>query len=235
MSELVQVENNNAFTTSLIIGEEFGVAHNEVLKKIRSFTGEILPVSFNNMYKPFNYVNDRGREYPAYKINRDGYMFLVMNIGTKKANSKKLMFIEAFNKMEKYILNNSNNEWLTAREQTKEVRRIETDTIKEFVEYAKSQGSGSPKWYFKHYTNATYKALGLLSSKVPKTRDTLDLLELNHLIVAEDIISKIIKSEMEKETHYKVIFERCKIALDNFAKAILIGSSNYNKLLKIEN
>ena len=221
--ELVEIENGMVFTTSNKIAEEFGIMHKHILEKIESFTAEISTVKFNEMYREFEYTNSRNRKYRSYKINRDGYMFLVMNIANKKANDKKLKFIEAFNLMEKTILNNINQEWVTTREQGKLIRRIETDTIKEFTEYAKSQGSKSAQFYYKHYTSATYKALQLLENKKPKTRETLDLLELHQLLLAEDIVTKTIKKEMENKEHYKVIFEKCKIALENFANSVLIG------------
>ena len=43
-------------------------------------------------------------------------MFLVMNISTKKAHTKKLQFIRAFNEMEKALLNHQNIEWNKTRE-----------------------------------------------------------------------------------------------------------------------
>lgn len=221
--ELVEIENGMVFTTSNKIAEEFGIMHKHILEKIDSFTDEISTVKFNEMYREFEYTNSRNRKYKSYKINRDGYMFLVMNIANKKANDKKLKFIEAFNLMEKTILNNINQEWVTTREQGKAIRRVETDTIKEFTEYAKNQGSKSAQFYYKHYTSATYKALQLLENKKPKTRETLDLLELHQLLLAEDIVTKTIKREMEKQEHYKVIFEKCKVALENFANSVMIG------------
>lgn len=222
MSELVVIENNKMYTTSNIVSEEFGIMHKHILEKIQSFTDEISAMKFNEMYREFDYTNERNRTYKSYKVSRDGYMFLVMNISTKKANNKKLMFIDAFNAMEKIILNQTNTEWLTSREQGKAIRKTETDTIKEFTKYATLQGSKSAQFYYKHYTNATYKALSLLEHKKPKTRETLDLLQLHQLLLAEDIVTKVIKQEMENKEHYKVIFERCKIALSIFADSLMI-------------
>ena len=222
MGSLVEIKNNKVFTTSNIIGEEFEISHNEILKKIKSFTGEIIPVRFNEMYREFEYENSRKRKYKSYEINRDGYMFLVMNISTKKANSKKLSFIDAFNKMEQILLNQENTEWTVSREQGKQIRKAETDAIQSFVEYAIQQGSQNAKMYYKHYTNATYKALTLLEHKKPKTRETLDLLELHQLLLAEDLIRRTILEEMKNKEHYKVIFEKCKNVLENFANALNI-------------
>lgn len=230
MSELVEMKNGKVFTNSNIIAEEFGIMHKNILEKVASFTAEISAVRFNEMFKEFDYINSRNRKYKSYKINRDGYMFLVMNISTKKANDKKLAFIDAFNLMEQTLLNQHNSEWITSREQGKQIRKQETDAIKEFTEYATKQGSKSAKFYYKHFTNATYKALSLLEYKQPKTRETLDLLELNQLLLAEDLVKRTILKEMEDNEHYKVIFEKCKNALVLYANSL-----NLNRLITKSN
>lgn len=102
MNNLVNMVDGEARTTSNLMGEEFGIAHNEILKKLKKLTGEISPVRFNEMYIEGT-RESRGRSFKNYSINRDGYMFLVMNISTKAANSKKLAFIDAFNEMEGHI------------------------------------------------------------------------------------------------------------------------------------
>lgn len=226
MGNLVTLENGYVYTTSNLVGEEFRIMHKHILEKIESFKDEISAVRFSQMYKEFDYTNSRGRTYKSYKINRDGYMFLVMNISTKRANEKKLLFIDAFNAMEKMLLNHQNNEWITTREQGKAIRKAETDVIKEFTDYATKQGSKGSQYYYKHYTNATYKALQLLENKKPKTRETLDLLQLHQLLLAEDVVTRTIKREMENGEHYKVIFEKCKTSLENFANGLMIKKLN---------
>ena len=155
-------------------------------------------------------------------MTRDGFSLLVMGFTGKEALKWKLKYIEAFNLMEKTILNQQNNEWLTTREQGKQIRKAETDVIQEFTDYAIKQGSQGAKFYYKHYTNATYKALKLMEHKKPKTRGTLDLLQLHQLLLAEDIVTRTIKKEMEAGEHYKVIFEKCKVSLENFARGLIL-------------
>ena len=103
MKNLVEMICGEAKTTSNLIGEELGIAHNEILKKLKKITGEISPLRFNQMYVEGT-REAKGRSFKNFTINRDGYMFLVMNISTKKANSKKLAFIDAFNEMEAHII-----------------------------------------------------------------------------------------------------------------------------------
>lgn len=226
MVNLVEVVKGEPRTTSDLVGKEFGIAHNELLKKLTSFIGEISPVEFSEMYKEDSRII-RGREFKTYNMNRDGYMFLVMNISTKKAHGKKLSFIRAFNEMEKRLValnhNSSDNEWLKVRSQSKALRLQQTDVIKDFVEYATLQGSKSAKFYYKHVTNATYKALNLIQHKKPKLKDTLDCMELSQLMVAENVAKLSIKRHMENNEHYKAIFVLVKQDLEKLSATLMIG------------
>ena len=224
--ELVKVNQNKVFADSRIIADTFGKAHRNVMRDIESLIENLNENNAQNITLLFSkkkFINEINREYFYYEMNRDGFSLLVMGFTGKKAFQWKIKFIEAFNLMEKTLLNKSNEEWITTREQGKLIRRNETDTIQEFTDYAISQGSKSAQFYYKHYTNATYKALQLLENKKPKTRETLDLLQLHQLLLAEDIVTKTIKREMENKEHYKVIFEKCKISLENFANSLMIS------------
>ena len=225
MVNLVEVIHGEPRTTSDLIGKEFSIQHNELLKKIDNLTGEISPMRFNEMYQEFE-REVRGRQFKTYSISRDGYMFLVMNISTKKAHSKKLQFIDAFNEMEKALIkqfeNSKDNEWLKVRTQSKQMRLQQTDVIKEFVEYAIGQGSKSAAKYYIHYTNATYRALHLIQHKKPKLKDTLDMLELSQLMVAENVAKKSIKKHMDAGEHYKTVFVLVKQDLESLADTLLI-------------
>lgn len=224
--ELVKINQNKVFADSRIIADTFGKAHRNVMRDIESLIENLNENNAQNITLLFSkkkFINEINREYFYYEMNRDGFSLLVMGFTGKKAFQWKIKFIEAFNLMEKTLLNKNNEEWLTTREQGKLIRRNETDTIQEFTDYAISQGSKSAQFYYKHYTNATYKALQLLENKKPKTRETLDLLQLHQLLLAEDIVTKTIKREMENKEHYKVIFEKCKISLENFANSLMIS------------
>lgn len=223
--DLVKVNQNAVFADSRIIAEYFNKAHRQVLQSIDNLIenlNEADAEKYATLFKRKEWINELNRKYPYYEMNRDGFSLLVMGFNGKDALKWKLKFIEAFNLMEKTILNQQNNEWITTREQGKLIRKNETDVIQEFTNYAKEQGSQSAQFYYKHYTNATYKALQLLENKKPKTRETLDLLQLHQLLLAEDIVTKTIKQEMENKEHYKVIFEKCKIALEKFANSLMI-------------
>jgi len=86
----------------LKIAETFGKRHDNVIRKLESLD---LPKSFNALnFEPVKYIDSKGEKRPMYNVTRDGFTFLVMGFTGKKAANFKIAYIEAFNKMEQYIL-----------------------------------------------------------------------------------------------------------------------------------
>jgi len=226
-AEIVSVRGKHMFTNSLKYSEEFKQTHRDILKKINSLTSEYKHTL--KWFKKEYFINERNREFPYYEMTRDGYIFLIMQMGRAKNKDsrdlfveKQTKFIDAFNKMEQMLLQQQNTEWVESRSQSKIARREETDTIQKFIEYATEQGSSKAKFYYKHFTKATYKALSLLERKNPLTRDTLNLMQLYQLVVAENIVKNVIKNAMVENVFYKDIYEMSKEALDKYAESINI-------------
>lgn len=97
MKDLVFISNNQVVVSSRIVAERFNKEHKHVLENIR----RILAAE-NSATKFFQQSMFwcRGRDYPEYYMNRDGFMLLVMGFTTKPAMQVKLAFINAFNEME---------------------------------------------------------------------------------------------------------------------------------------
>lgn len=102
-NELVIIENNQAVTTSLNVAETFGKRHDDVLKAIKNLTRENCGVK-TMMYEG-EYTNSRGRKYPIYYMNRDGFTLLAMGFTGKEALDFKLKYIAKFNEMEDKLKN----------------------------------------------------------------------------------------------------------------------------------
>lgn len=233
MNNLVELKNGELMTTSLIFAKEFDLNHLHVLEKIRNLTIEYPIVK--NQFKESFFTNDRNREYPMYYITRDGYMTLVMNTSAKGESvkllfNKKQLFIKAFNKMENLLLTELNNkknaEWITTREQGKQIRLSLTDTIKDFIEYAKSQGSQNADMYYSNITKMEYKALGIIQQAKPELRNTLDCMQLYQILLAEDIAKNRIQEYMNQKLHYKEIYILVKQDILNYAKTLYIKQVN---------
>jgi Rha family phage regulatory protein len=100
------VENGQITTTSLQVAEHFGKTHKSVLRAIRNLD---CSTDFNERnFAPVitEYQNGKGgtQEAPAFRIARDGFMFLAMGFTGKEAAQWKEAYITAFNKMESELL-----------------------------------------------------------------------------------------------------------------------------------
>lgn len=229
MKELVILKSNQLYTTSLLFAEEFELNHKHVLDKIRNLTAEYSTV--RNDFKEDEFTNERNRKYPFFWITKNGYMTLVMNTSAK-GNSlkllfeKKQLFIQAFSKMEEIITkhrtNKANEEWIALRSQGLIARKDCTDTIKDFVEYATSQGSNNAKFYYSNITKMSYKALDIMQQKNPSLRETLSVMETHQLILAEDLVRRKLLDYMNQGLHYKEIYILVKIDVENLSKAMCI-------------
>lgn len=230
-NELVESKRGKVYSTSIVYSSEFDIDHKHILKKIGNLTVE--NPSVRNMFIPSIYKNDRGREYPIYYMDRDGFMFLVMNTTGRRSNDVKLKFIAAFNSMEHALLNQSNEEWNKTRKLGVKQRRELTDTIQRFIEYATKQGSTQAQYYYKHITNAEYKALHLIdSNETTPIRDMLNDMDLGFLMVAEHIAKEFIEECMEREIHYKEIFVLLKQKLTIYSDTIMLRSNKVKVLNK---
>lgn len=104
MKELVfKSEKGNPVTTSLLVAEKFEKNHRDVLETIRNLAAE--NSAAKSLFIESQYEN-RGKAYPMYVMNKDGFSLLVMGFTGSRALQFKIDFIEAFNKMEQIIKSN---------------------------------------------------------------------------------------------------------------------------------
>lgn len=102
MEELVvKIENVNGenVVSSRVIAEQMGKEHKDVLEKIRNLTAE----SSATKYFKLSAYESRGKSYPEYLMDKDGFVLLMMNY--TGYNDFKIKYIEKFNEMEKALQN----------------------------------------------------------------------------------------------------------------------------------
>lgn len=102
-----------------------------------------------------------------------------------------------------YIASEKDEKWLSIRQETKQVRRMETDTIKKFVEYAKAQGSTHADTYYMNFTKLVQSQLGI----APGERDVQDQKVLMRLKSLETIVDMHIETLMKEKAPYKEIYK----------------------------
>ena len=229
----VQLVGKTILTNSLLFAKRFDINHKDLLVKIRKI--ETTYPTIQGEFIKSTFLNSRGREYPMYHLTRDAFMFLVMNAGTPKDptvimkyHDTQYQIITAFNLMEQSLARLQNDtSWNKSREQGKIARMQETDILKVLLDYVKSTEPDStyckrPNMLYSNYTRMTYKCLEFIQSKKPKTRDMLDMMELQQLSLAENIMSKVIQKGINEKEHYKVIYQNCKIALTNYHNTLFL-------------
>ena len=208
MNELVHLENDEAVCSSLEVAEKFGKRHDKLIAEIRRMYSDLIGKGSpqNGGAKFFfeaTYEN-RGKQYPMYLMNRDGFSLLVMGFTGKKALDWKLKYINAFNQMENIIREKQSQSWIETRTVGKLSRKAETDVLKQLVEYAKQQGSEHADMLYMTYSKLANKTVGVTN------RDTATAKQLMNLSVTENIILKVVDDGINQQLHYKEIYKNCK-------------------------
>ncbi len=226
--ELVEAKGKSVFCDSNMIARKFGVKHAYVVDNIKKLISDLEKLRVGSTDPKIQKIDRvyRGNSYTAYLMDRDFFSLLAMRFKGQTALKWQIRFIEAFNEMEVKVLSTTENKldkkWLSSRDQSKISRKAETDVIKEFVEYATKQGSKSAKFYYKHITNATYQALGLMAQNQPKLRDSMDIYEVSQLILSEKLAKEKISEYMKLGRNYKDIYKSVKNDLIEFSGMLRI-------------
>lgn len=141
---LVEIKNGQPTTSSLKVAEVFEIEHKHVLRDIRDLKEDVVKnlespnldsVDLSMFQEDFYEVSNNNRKYPMFNMNKDGFVLLVMGYTTKRATQFKLQYIAQFNKMEKFIKQQTEpslpQDYATALEQlAKQVRLNESLQIK---------------------------------------------------------------------------------------------------------
>ena len=208
MNELVYLKNDAAVCDSLQVAEKFGKRHDKLIAEIRRMYGELIgkrsPQNGGAKFFFESTYENRGKHYPMFLMTRDGFSVLVMGFTGKNALEWKLQYIRAFNQMEKLIQEKSTAAYQLSDQAEKATRKTETDIIKEFVEYARAQGSIHADHYYSNYTRLAYKAVGITD------KTTAAGMQLEDLSLVEHLIAHTLRAGMAAGYNYRDIYQSCK-------------------------
>jgi len=211
LNELVTMKHNDIFTNSMIVAEETGNTNRAIYLLIGKYEKDLSDfgrVSFR--MTPFE-TKGGMQEVKVYDLNEQQATFLITLIrNNRKVVDFKKRLVQEFFKMRQALMQRQTTSWVESRQQSKLTRQSETDVLKDLVEYAELQGSTHANKYY-----MIYSKLANRKAKV-KNRDTATILELNNLNLIESIILKVVRGEMNKETHYKEIYRACNDRLNKF-------------------
>ena len=208
MNDLVYLKNDAAVCDSLQVAEKFGKNHKYVLEKIEKLLSADSANKLAQCIRVSRYKDASGKYNKMYLLNKDGFAFLAFGFTGKEADSWKWKYIEAFNQMEKLIREKSTVAYRLSDQEERTTRRAETDVIKEFVEYARAQGSTHADHYYTNYTRLAYKAVGITDKM------TAAGLQLDDLALVEHLIAHTLRTGMAAGRSYKDIYVDCKQRLE---------------------
>lgn len=97
---ILSTQNGEPVASSRQIAENFGKEHKTVLRSIEELAAQ--NCAAKSMFYETTFEN-RGKQYPMYLMNRDGFTLLAMGFTGKAALEWKLKYIQAFNAMEKKL------------------------------------------------------------------------------------------------------------------------------------
>lgn len=116
-NELVAVNNEQQIvTSSLIVADNFSKRHDHVIRDIDNLKKDV--PNFGEMFFETNIPDSYGRPRRAYIMTKDGFTLLAMGFTGRAAMKFKLAYMEAFNEMERRILD------LEEQLRTKEGRKL---------------------------------------------------------------------------------------------------------------
>jgi len=226
--------------------EEFSVSARElhkVLEVRRDFTtwikGRVSKYDFeeNSDYIVTSLIHQNG----GIKISGKGGdrksvdYFLTIGVAKELAmvenNEKGRKVRKYFIRVEKEYLNlitkdmtaGALKSWEQLRLEGKYARNSLTDTIKDFIEYAKEQDSKNADRYYSNMTITTYKALTFIEKAGDidsNFRNSLEKLQLQFLGIAEIIVLKTMEIEMKKKTPYKEVYQIAKNKVLDFVSVV---------------
>lgn len=213
MNKIVFLMGNNVFTDSMVIAKGTRNQHKSVVSLIKAQNKRL--EKFGSI--EFSDLKSRnpkgGRPTRIYKLNEMQATLLITFLdNTEIVADFKVELVRQFYQMRRYIMEHQSPHWQQTRLESRINRRIETDEIKEFVEYAKAHGSKNADRYYVNFTNLANKAVGIDSN----SRDSITAGELNNLILIEHIIGQVIRNGIQREVQYKEIYQDCKRRIGQF-------------------
>lgn len=203
------VEKTEIWFSASDVGDELGIINiRDTLRNIdrterKKFTNEIISGVGNSYSRNFQTsLNNYGETFVSEEA--------VYNMSFRSNKPEAKLFTKWVTKVLKHlrvngcvVADNDASQWLSIRQETKQVRRMETDTIKKFVEYAKGQGSTHADTYYMNFTKLVQSQLGIATGE----RDVQDQKVLMRLKSLETIVDMHIETLMKEKAPYKEIYK----------------------------
>ncbi len=105
---VVSKDGNHQATTSLIVAEKYEIEHKHIMAKIRNIEESQPEFAKANFGLCSYLVNNRPQ--PFYEMTLRGLTFLIMELSGPRAEEAQLAFIDAFDRMEQLLIDQTNTQ-----------------------------------------------------------------------------------------------------------------------------
>lgn len=211
MSQLIVIKKQDKeeipVTTSKLISERVQVKHKNVIELIQ--THEKRLEKFGRVAFETETLNTKGgkQETKFYFLNEQQATLLVTFMkNTDIVADFKVELVKQFFAMRQILMQKQTSIWQETRQLSKGYTKELNDTIKEFVEYARSQGSKSADKYYVHFSKLCNKTASIGDGQ----RDFTEMKNLRNQTLIIEIIEQILKDSMQNGMFYKDIYVECK-------------------------
>ena len=191
---LLNLVSNEYRVDSRLLAPELNYRHRIIIERVDQYSEQMKSLGLLPEFTEARLEGQHGGGATRYFL-----LTLMQNNST--AVKSKLKLVKAFRDARKQLAERD-----IARLDGKQVRRLETDAIKDLIEYAKASGSSRPEMYYVSLTTMTNKSLGIESGQ----RDKMDARQLQLLKIAETLVEIAIRDGLKAELHYKDIYRLCK-------------------------
>jgi phage regulator Rha-like protein len=236
-SGLIIIKGEELLVGTWKLSKGFGVEHRSLKRLVDKYKSEF--ETFGFITTPLQQIDkkNRGRQIEEYLLNEPQATYLTTLLtNNETVRAFKLFLTSEFFKqrklLQKILIQRQNAEWNEKRALGKPIRRLETDIIQQFIEYAKGQGSSNSEKYYVLLTKMENKTLlsdEILSLKSKNLRDLVSSTDLDKLKTADLIISKALNEVIEKNLNYKEGYKLAKERIEMFE--LLIGKTPIKKIM----
>ena len=221
MNNLVVIEKGEPKVSTLKVADGVKKDHHSVSVLVKKYSNELQ--HFGTL--EFKIQKSGGRPTEYWMLNEQQTTFLITLMrNTDIVVNFKMSLVKEFYRMKLSLMEvkqrQNNEEWKKLRTEGKKSRKEETDSIKEFVDYCRANGSKNADTYYKSITNMEHKALFVLEQEFKGVRDFLNGQQLMVVSTADQIVSKALKDGMDANMEYHDIFKLAKERILGFAKVI---------------
>lgn len=234
MNSIIIVKDDELYVGTWDLAKGFELDHRNLTNLVKKYAQEFEELDDHRVALEMRpvYPKNGGNPFDEFLLNEEQSIYittLLRNTAIIRKFKRRLSkeFVKQRRAIENFLAKarvaKQNEEWHQLRQEGKRERRLETDTIKKFVEYAFNQGSKDPRMYYMAITkmeNCTLFYIELIAMEFSNFRDIVDGYGLNILQMADRIVAKALEEGMEANMYYKDIYKLAKARVESFASVI---------------